>query len=292
MTTLDRLSKAFDELVDDLVALTESLPVRWINNHSGGFVIIAPDYVWGERTLEQEHSHLQLSRRFAQIVDLLNALLVGAPDSLLTDFVDSQKKFKIWVDLSSNWSLTQVVAENTKHLRESAANLRHVLDVLAAAPKDRTILIADTNSLLAEAAPEAYRTVCGVDSFEFVLLPTVLQELDELKVTHRNPDVREKAQKVITRIKGWRTQGSLLNGVKIDKTIVVRAVHQEPDFSKSLSWLDSSNADDRIVASVMQIQAISPSARVLLATGDINLQNKADAALIETVEFKRADSMQ
>jgi hypothetical protein len=36
-----------------------------------------------------------------------------------------------------------------------------------------------------------------------------------------------------------------------------------------------------IVASVLQLQAASPSARLLLMTSDINLQNKADAVLIE-----------
>jgi predicted ribonuclease YlaK len=102
---------------------------------------------------------------------------------------------------------------------------------------------------------------------------------------HRNQDVREKAKKVITRIKGWRAQGPLLDGVLVDKTIIVRALHNEPKVADSLSWLDADNADDRIVASVLHIQATSPSAHVILVTGDINLQNKADAAMIETVEI-------
>ena len=53
----------------------------------------------------------------------------------------------------------------------------------------------------------------------------------------------------------------------------------------SLSWLDADNADDRIIASVLHIQASSPSAHVILVTGDINLQNKADAAMIETAKI-------
>ncbi|MDB5978273.1 MAG: hypothetical protein JWR07_5033 [Nevskia sp.] len=122
-------------------------------------------------------------------------------------------------------------------------------------------------------------------TFEFLLLPTVLKELDGLKMLHRNPEVRDKAKRAITRIKGWRAQGPLLEGVIADKTIRIRAVHNEPDVSKSISWLDPKNEDDRIIASILQIQAARPTARVLLVTGDINLQNKADAAMIEIAEL-------
>ncbi|UUZ65949.1 PIN domain-containing protein [Polaromonas sp. P1-6] len=67
--------------------------------------------------------------------------------------------------------------------------------------------------------------------------------------------------------------------------MTVRALHNEPKVADSLSWLDADNADDRIIASVLHIQATSPSAHVILVTGDINLQNKADAAMIETAEI-------
>ncbi|MGH9194787.1 MAG: PIN domain-containing protein [Acidimicrobiia bacterium] len=52
----------------------------------------------------------------------------------------------------------------------------------------------------------------------------------------------------------------------------------EPDFSTSLAWLDRTNQDDRIVASLLELQRVNPAAEIILVTGDINLQNKADAA--------------
>jgi len=39
-----------------------------------------------------------------------------------------------------------------------------------------------------------------------------------------------------------------------------------------------------IVASVISLQAAHPAARVILITGDINLQNKADAAFTEVAD--------
>ena len=75
------------------------------------------------------------------------------------------------------------------------------------------ILIPDTNPLLGTADPTDYRGVSTNKAFEFILLPTVLAELDELKMLHRNPDVRDKAQNIISRIKAWRAQDPLLDGV-------------------------------------------------------------------------------
>jgi predicted ribonuclease YlaK len=54
--------------------------------------------------------------------------------------------------------------------------------------------------------------------------------------------------------------------------------------SKTLSWLDADNRDDRIVASVLALEGEYPAAHVILVSGDINLLNKADAALIDTTE--------
>ena len=63
------------------------------------------------------------------------------------------------------------------------------------------------------------------------------------------------------------------------------AAGREPDLKNTLSWLDPSNNDDRIIASVLALQADSPSAQVILVSGDINLLNKADVAMIETAEL-------
>jgi predicted ribonuclease YlaK len=65
----------------------------------------------------------------------------------------------------------------------------------------------------------------------------------------------------------------------------VKAASKEPDFKNTLSWLDPNNNDDRIIASVLALQAEFPSAQMILISGDINLMNKADVAMIETAEL-------
>jgi hypothetical protein len=55
----------------------------------------------------------------------------------------------------------------------------------------------------------------------------------------------------------------------VDRSISVQSLHVEPDVKGSLSWLDPSVPDDRIIAAVLAVAAEHPSARVVLVTGDI-----------------------
>ena len=114
-----------------------------------------------------------------------------------------------------------------------------------------------------------------------ILLPTVLRELDQLKVTHRNEDVPKKAEGLITRIKGYRARGSLTEGVPLRKgASTLRGVATEPDMAASLSWLDAGNDDDRLLASFLEVMRQYPHSAVILVTRDINLQNKAELARV------------
>lgn len=189
------------------------------------------------------------------------------------------------MELESNWSLSESMPDNLRQFEEAAKEISEILSIFDQKSSNEILLIPDTNSLLFSCDPVTYRKVASQNAFTFLLLPTVLGELDRLKYLHRNQDVREKAEKAIKRIKGWRNQGSLTDGVVVDKTILVKAWHKEPDMDNTLSWLDNSVQDDRIIASVLSAQAENASSVIYLITGDINLQNKADAAFIPILEI-------
>lgn len=279
-----RLRRQLFEVVDRLSDLIKALQIRRLERVSEHFVVVAPEFYFAERTAEQQAIQLDLKRKYETVSELLKVLLQNAPTALATQFKDGDEHVRSWLDLNAGWSVSPNAVENAKRARDSAEPLQRILDVLDVASKAETILVPDTNSMIGEGDPVKYRTVVGQNAFVFMLLPTVLGELDRLKVEHRNPDVREKAKQVITRIKGWRNQGSLPNGVIVDKTIQVKSSHSEPDMKNTLSWLDPNNNDDRIIASVLALQGAHPAANVILVSGDINMQNKADAALIETIE--------
>lgn len=284
-STASRLRTRFSDVTERLAELVKALPVRRIQTSFGNVVYIGPEFYLGERSPDQQATQLALKREYGAISELLKLIVSGGPSGLINSLEQADNRFKDWLDLNGSWSVTPSNAENEKSVRAAAEPIERILDVLDATGKDEIVVVPETNSLLANADPTAYRDIAGQKAFVFMLLPTVLGELDKLKVEHRNPDVREKARKVIDRIKGWRRQGALVDGITVDKSIKVKAASREPDLKKTLSWLDPRNNDDRIIASVLTLQSESPSAQVILVSGDINLLNKADVAMIETAEL-------
>lgn len=152
------------------------------------------------------------------------------------------------------------------------------------ASETHVLIIPDTNSIIQYPDPKDYSKVVDAKHFQFIILPTVLSELDKLKITHRNEDFRKKVTSVIKRLKGYRRQGDVLKGVTVDKTILVKMIATEPNFEQTLPWLDPNNNDDRIIANVLELQIKNPSDIVLLTTSDINLQNKAELAMVKVYD--------
>jgi rRNA maturation endonuclease Nob1 len=147
-----------------------------------------------------------------------------------------------------------------------------------------TRLVPDTNALIDNPDLASYASVANGARHEVVLLPQVMHELDELKVRGRTDDLREKAQSVQRRVKGLRDKGSLSEGVRVTKGMTVRTVTGDVDPPMVLSWLTRESADDRILAGALALQSRHPRSIVVLVTGDLNLQSKADAAGLPYVE--------
>jgi hypothetical protein len=285
-STASRLRTRFADVVNGLVRITSEIPVERSddsNSDRGGLAVVVPDYHWGELTTEQRATQIRLKRIYESAIELLRLLLVRAPIDLVGQLRYADEQFRSCLELANSWGLSPDVSTNEAGLRSTATAFEQILAVLEVTGSGELFAVPDTNSLLEHPDPSEYRSIVGADAFVFMLLPTVLCELDRLKIEHRNPDLRDK--RAITRMKGWRNQGSLSIGVTVDKSITVRACPSEPNMNNTLTWLDSTVGDDRIIASIIALQAEQPSSRVILVTSDINLQNKADAALIETVEF-------
>lgn len=280
-----KLRSSLNQMTDELSVLIREIPVEYRDCLGGGIPIAAPELYWGERSPKQSSVQLDLKRRFDKWAELLKVVLRGAPEDAIEELLQADEQFRVWLQLESNWSISQNRDQNEQNFRNDVRQLEKMLDVLDANGAAKVVVVPDTNSIVGEPDPTKYRTGIGVTDFTFLLLPTVLSELDELKNHHRNPDFRDKAKRVIDRIKGWRKQGALSTGVTVDHTITVQTIANEPDMSSTLSWLRGDVRDDRIIASVLELQSANPVSRVILVSGDINLQNKADAAMVECVDL-------
>ena len=182
-STAARLRNRLATIVGELSELIETLPVKGLER-SRDIIIVAPEYYWGELTPAQRATQLELKRNYEPLSELFSLLLRGAPNSLVTELKEADENFRVWLELEyqTNWSVTPNAEVNVRAFQSSAERLSEILDFLSATGDSMTILIPDTNSLLAVADPSGYRSVAGRDSFVFMLLPTVLGELDRLKV--------------------------------------------------------------------------------------------------------------
>jgi len=243
-------------------------------------------YFFNTLSRDQEIARMEIFQEQEKLHESLMLLLTNAPEKIQHQYASASSSFQDQINLRTSILGAENCPDKRKErLQASLTKIREVIEFLQYASNAITIIIPDTNSLLSSTNPRDYKDIVQTKDFTFHLLPTVLSELDSLKVNHKNPDVREKAKDAIRRIKGWRHQGSLSAGITYHGTITIRASHKEPDIANSLAWLDPEVKDDRIIASVLEIQVSNPAALVVLATSDINLQNKADAAMIEVAEI-------
>lgn len=284
MKTIDKLTISLKKNSDELSNLIENVPAKKMGRHSN-ILIMAPDFYWMELSPEQKNKQIRLKKDYDQLSEVLSALLSAAPKDITSELEQADKNYRSWIEFDSSWCITPNPAKNVSNFEKDSFSVFKIIEILSSGDGNQQLVIPDTNSILENPDPRDYRSIVSSEAFNFLLLPTGLSELDDLKILHRNSEVRDKAKKCIKRIKGWRSQGSLQTGVVVDSNIEVSASHKEPDMSNTLSWLDGDVKDDRIIANVLSVQAEYLNANITLVTGDINLQNKADAAFIDVAEL-------
>lgn len=276
-TAAARLEAEFESLRDRLARLIRGLDVHRLGEGSGSVVLLVPDYWWDDPTPEQINEQIAIKRAYGQWIERLRQIFRGAPSEIVRQIDEADQDLCTWIELESNWSISPDRDENERNLFATCDKLVAVLRIAAAGPEE-ILVLPDTNVLLDDPSPENYRSILSADEFVMILVPMVISELDELKRSHNRSEVREGAKAMIRRIRGWSQQGSLIDGVTVDRSITVRAIDAEPDMASTLSWLDQDTPDDRFIASALEVQARHPACHVVVLSSDNNLLNKAEVA--------------
>lgn len=288
-----RLRALLQGVVDDFAPVMRTVRLHPFERVSGLLAVGFPDWYFTQKAItdDQRGSQIRLLRRYERFEEVMRVLTQNVPKAVADAWTKANKDLRVWLELDGrNYRLTGNPEENERRFREGAAKVEKVVSVLAASGETGVFVVPDTNSMVWQPDPAKYGQIAGCDAFTFVVLPTVLGELDDLKTNERkNESVRAKARAAVSRIAGWMNQATrhgetLSDGVTVNKSITIIAPHAEPNMRATLSWLDAAVPDDRLVASVLALEAEHPGARVVLVTGDINLRNKAGAALIETAD--------
>jgi hypothetical protein len=278
---LQDISSLIHELLDN------STIKHFYNEPGSGFWVVAPSNYWDEPSDKEQQLQLRIRPKYNRWIESFR---------IVTDNLSEPTKEKLkttdifvnnWVNKHGNdWSVPGTINESKRKFDEELKIYFDTLEMLNSSGQAETIVIPDTNLIAEFPDPLAYKQISETDSFTLILVPTVLSELDELKVKSPNQEFKNKVKSVINRIKGYRTQGSLLDGIKVNRTITVKMIATEPNFDNSLSWLNADNNDDKIIASSLEILREFPSSNLIIATGDINLQNKCEMANIPFGEIE------
>lgn len=241
--------------------------------------------VWGELDDSSRQIQSRLLEEYRRFSSILEFLFKAQPEDTLKTFQEEKKRILQVIQQEWNEQTYFGTCSQAFDIARNAINTQvSLLKRLYSISQNKFVVIPDTNALLFN--PELQKwSFEVVRQFTIILLPTVLSELDKLKMEHRSESVRQKAEKLIRQIKEYRRRGRLTDGVTLVRNISeIIAIAVEPKFSESLSWLDANNNDDRLLASCLEIMRQMPDAQVVLSTRDINLQNKAEFARIPFIE--------
>lgn len=241
------------------------------------------DYEWCDLDQKGQQLQAQLYREYSYLTELMGILISVLPPEYQREFDECKSEVFSYIEQDGQvWeSSTEIVFQKFN------ANLDKQLQLLQnlySKNGSGNIIVPDTNALLTNPHLDKW-TFDEVTNFEILLTPSVLSELDQLKVAGRNDEIRNKAQSIIRTIKEYRSRGRLTEGVTLKRSVsTLRALAVEPNFETTFSWLKEDNKDDRLLASFVEIIRSYPNSVVLLATADINLQNKAEYARLPFVE--------
>jgi rRNA-processing protein FCF1 len=257
-----------------------------INTPGSSVISISPygDQYWDKLPTEGKQVQAQLLPKIDRFMELVIVLTKSLPGDTQRELQSTLIDIRSAIE-QNRPTLWKTQAEAIDGFRKLISRVISTFTDYYKNSSDEVLAVPDTNAFLTSPDIERWRFEL-VDKFDIILTPTVLSELDKIKIHHKNQDVRDKANKIIRKIKEYRRRGSLHEGIIIVKDhIGLRAIATDPKMSESLSWLNANNKDDCLLATSIEIIQSNLGARVFIVTGDINMQNKAELAGIPFVEI-------
>jgi hypothetical protein len=284
-TVVENLKEMADEIQNLLESLLLNHSSIYLWNKPGGSVAVISvrgNYGYKELGEEGRQIQAQLLEEYRRFYALLTVLSKDQPKDTLKELSKADTVLLRTIEQNHTWC-TNTQEALDKAIQGLQTQLQ-LLNRLYDSANGEVTYVPDTNTLLYNPDLEAW-VFPETAKFMIVLLPTVLSELDSLKVNHRNEGVRTKAEKLIRKMKEYRRRGRLTSGVTLVKNkSKIQAVALEPDMEASLPWLDPDNNDDRLLAGVIEVMQARPRSPVMAISRDINFQNKAEFANLPFVE--------
>lgn len=257
----------------------------YYNDYSSSGIYGVAKFWWTELNPEGKQLQHNIITKLTSFFEKLDVFFVNLPKQSLYKIKNSKRNIKPIIEHSKGTGCYQnSIQEAFAKFEEEFNAILTQLNYLHSDSKEKIILVVDTNSLLSFPNIEKWEFK-EFNSFNIYLTPTLFSELDSLKINSRNENVREKAKTIINKVKEYRRRGDLFDGITIIKNkITLYSIAIEPNIENTFSYLNFDNADDRLIATTIEIIRKNLDYIVYLITADINLQNKAIYSSIPFLE--------
>lgn len=244
-------------------------------NKDSYLAFLGPHYPWGDLDQEAKRLQTEIYNDYQHLIEIGRTFLANALPENRKQFEDECKPI---LEMTEQRYLTwyKNIADAKTSFGKSLDTQVEALNSVYGKIGEGSLLIPDTNVFIKNPNIHTYELP---ERSNILILPTILSELDRLKVEHNNENVRQKALTAVRNIKEYRRRGKLLDGVKINDRLTAYTIAVEPRFEDKPSWLDPNNKDDRFIATCFEAAAKFPDSEVVILTLDINMQNKAEFAL-------------
>ncbi|MBE9070956.1 hypothetical protein IQ260_30420 [Leptolyngbya cf. ectocarpi LEGE 11479] len=279
---LKKIVESTDKLIEVSDVNYDPHKVERLSRETGFAILtIVPDSSWATLNDEGRRRQRKVLEQWNRWLEKARLLFTEDTGKSRQDLEKAAENITKWLDRSeADFSIPKSLTDAPSVFRK---HVQPIFDLLAPFMSDGPlVVIPDTNVILRNQELPSWTEVLGTDEFIVLLVPGVLSELDEHKINHRVSAVQKKARTFSNRIKGWRNQGSLADGVRVQGKVYVRVSAREPNFQRTLSWLDPQVTDDRIIASALEWQRSNPNNAVQLLSGDSIMLAKADEAGVPT----------
>lgn len=260
-----RLSEDLTAFRADFMRMLDGSAIRNIdpNRWGGGGFVGFPEWGWAPSDPSHERTRMELLARWKELAHRWR-LLFPTPTPRVAETLDhALDQIHIWIQREAGDQSVPGGIEAAKATGDECfGQLQELLTMLPADPVP-VRLVVDTNALIDDPDLTIYKPTMG-EHYTVHLLPVVLGELDDLHRAGRTVELRSAAAAAGRRIKGYRGNGDIRSGVRVQAKIYMQFEHAEPDMTTTLHWLDRQVPDDRLVAAALDLQVRHPGS----AAGD------------------------
>jgi hypothetical protein len=214
------LRRELESIETSLMELLDASTITRVHHpDGGGFVFIAPPHVWGPMEDADRRLQMNIKNRYTTIFEHVHLLFDNAPEDMRRQLDQADKLVSAVIERKYDSYIQSTIAQMKAVVAESFRVYYDLIALKEGGAAGEMIVVPDTNAIIAVPDVPRYAEVVGRSDYTVLLVPTVLHELDQLKVVHRDREFRDKVESVIRRIKGWRGQGRLSDGVTVNKTV-------------------------------------------------------------------------